>query len=156
MQRDQPVRILDDMEFNLFVQEPLALLLKIKNLEKSIQRDDVNEVLFYGLNDCSTQLELFCTQAMTAKTEREAVEAIRHAYQKVASTRYYIELLFRTGYIPKADAEDLSAYCDHIESRLQPLVELNDGKYDDMTDEEFYKALQELFDQYLNDDEEYD
>lgn len=144
------------MEFSLFVQEPLALLLKIKKIEKLILRDDVNEDLFDGLDDCSTQLELFCTQAMTAKSERESVEAIRHAYQKVASTRYYIELLFQTGYIPKADAEDLSAYCDHIESRLQPLVELNDGKFDDMTDEEFYEALQDIFDKYLNDDEEYE
>ena len=144
------------MEFNLFVQEPLALLLKIKNLEKSIQRDDVNEVLFDGLNDCSTQLELFCAQAMTTKSEREAVEAIRHAYQKVESTRYYIDMLFLTGYISKSNAEDLSAYCDHIESRLQPLVELNDGKFDDMTDEEFYGALQEFFDQYFNYYEEYD
>ena len=137
-------------------------MLKIKKIEKSLRRDNVNEVLFGGLNDCSTQLQLFCTQAMSAQSEREAVEAIRHAYQKVASTRYYIEMLFLTGYIPKTDAEDLSAYCDRIESRLRPLVELNDGKYDDMTDEEFYDALQEIFDQYIDpylddeDDDNYD
>jgi hypothetical protein len=143
------------MDFSLFVQEPLALLLKIKKIEKTIHRDDVNEVLFAGLNDCSTQLELFCTQAMAAQSEREVVEAIRHAYQKVASTRYYIEMLSRTGYIPKSESEDLSAYCDHIESRLQPLIELNNGKYDDMTDEEFFEALQEIFDQYLYDEDDY-
>jgi hypothetical protein len=44
--------------------------------------------------------------------------------------------------------------CNHIESRLQPLVELNDGKYEDMSDEEFYKALKDIFDKYLNDEDE--
>ena len=44
--------------------------------------------------------------------------------------------------------------CNHIESRLQPLVELNDGKYDDMSDEKFYEALKDIFDKYLNDEDE--
>lgn len=130
--------------------------MKIKKIEKSILRDDVSNVLFAGLNDCSTQLDLFCTKVITAQSEHEAVEALRQAYQKVASTRYYIELLYLTGYIPKTEAEDLSAYCNQIESRFQPFIEINDGKYDDMTDEEFYDALQEIFDNYLFDEDDYD
>jgi starch synthase len=29
-----------------------------------------------------------------------------------------------------------------------------DGKYEDMSDEEFYKALKDIFDKYLNDEDE--
>lgn len=55
----------------------------------------------------------------------------------------------------KEAAESLLADCNQIESRLQPFAELNDGKYDDMNDEEFYEALKEIFDKYLNDEEDY-
>ena len=120
-----------------------------------IKKDDINQVLFDGLNDCATQLELYSTQAISARNEREGVEALRNAYMKVASTRYYLELLYLTGYIPQEAAEDMLADCDQIESRLQPLVELNDGKYDDMSNEEFYEALKDVFDKYLNDEEDY-
>ena len=124
-------------EISLFAQEPLALLLKIRKAQSFIKKDCANEVLFDGLNDCATQLELYSTQAISARNELEGVEALRNAYMKVASTRYYLELLYLTGYIPQEAAEDMSADCDHIESCLQPLVELNDGKYDDMSNEEF-------------------
>ena len=142
-------------EISLFAQEPLALLLKINEAQDMIKKDDINQVLFDGLNDCATQLELYSTQAISARNEREGVEALRNAYMKVASTRYYLELLYLTGYIPQEAAEDMLADCDQIESRLQPLVELNDGKYDDMSNEEFYEALKDVFDKYLNDEEDY-
>ena len=142
-------------EISLFAQEPLALLLKINKAQDMIKKDDINQVLFDGLNDCATQLELYSTQAISARNEREGVEALRNAYMKVASTRYYLELLYLTGYIPQEAAEDMLADCDQIESRLQPLVELNDGKYDDMSNEEFYEALKDVFDKYLNDEEDY-
>ena len=63
-------------------------------------------------------------------------------------------MLCRTGYLGQSVAEDMLEDCNHIESRLQPLVELNDGKYEDMSDEEFYKALKDIFDKYLNDEDE--
>ena len=142
-------------QISLFAQEPLELLLKIKKAQSLIKKDDINEVLFDGLNDCATQLELFSTRAISAQNEREGIEALRNAYMKVASTRYYLEVLCQTGYIPQDAAESMLADCDHIESRLQPLVELNDGKYDDMSDEEFYEALKEIFDKHLYDEDEY-
>ena len=164
-------------------------MLKIKKAQNNITKNDINEVLFDGLNDCATQLEIFCTKAISAVSEREGVEALRNAYMKVASTRYYLEMLYLTGYIPNDAAEDMLRDCDHIESRLrnggprraprggertngearskrtnwmrlpstadEDEVELNDGKYDDMSDEEFYDALKEIFDQYLNDEDDY-
>ena len=142
-------------EFSMFAQEPLTLLLKIKKAQNSIKKDDVNEVLFDGLNDCATQLEIFYTRVLSATNEREGVESLRHAYMKAASTQYYLEMLCLTGNIPKAEADEMLKDCDHIESHLHPLVELNDGKYDDMSDEEFYDALKEIFDQYLNDEDDY-
>ena len=141
-------------QISLFAQEPLELLLKIKKAKSFIKKDGVNEVLFDGLSDCATQLELFSTKAISAQNERECVKALRNSYMKVASTRYYLEVLCQTGYIPQETAESMLADCDHIESRLQPLVELNDGKYDDMSDEEFYEALKDIFDTYLNDEED--
>ena len=141
-------------EISLFAQEPLVLLLKIKKIQNNIKRDDGSGVLFAGLDDCATQLELFSTQALSAQNEREGIGALRNAYMKVASTRYYFEVLYQTGYIPQEAAEDMLEDCNHIESRLQPLVELNDGKYEDMSDEEFYKALKEILDKYLNDEDE--
>ena len=130
-------------------------MVKIKKAQNNITKNDINEVLFDGLNDCATQLEIFCTKAISAVSEREGVEALRNAYMKVASTRYYLEMLYLTGYIPNDAAEDMLRDCDHIESHLEPLVEMNDGKYDDMSDEEFYDALKEIFDQYLNDEDDY-
>ena len=141
-------------EISLFAQEPLVLLLKIKKIQNNIKRDDGSGVLFAGLDDCATQLELFSTQALSAQNEREGIGALRNAYMKVASTRYYFEVLYQTGYIPQEAAEDMLKDCNHIESRLQPLVELNDGKYDDMSDEKFYEALNEILDKYLDDEDE--
>lgn len=141
-------------EISLFAQEPLVLLLKIKKIQNNIKSDDGSGVLFAGLDDCATQLELFSTQALSAQNEREGIGALRNAYMKVASTRYYLEMLCRTGYLGQSVAEDMLEDCNHIESRLQPLVELNDGKYEDMSDEEFYKALKDIFDKYLNDEDE--
>ena len=142
-------------QISLFAQEPLALLLKIKKAQNLIKKDDISEVLFDGLNDFAIQLELFSTQAISARNEREGIEALRNAYMKVASTRYYLEMLYLTGYIPQEATDNMIEDCDHIESRLQPLVELNDGKYDDMSDEEFYEALKEIFDKYLYDEDDY-
>lgn len=141
-------------EISLFAQEPLVLLLKIKKIQNNIKRDDGSGVLFAGLDDCATQLELFSTQALSAQNEREGIGALRNAYMKVASTRYYFEVLYQTGYIPQEAAEDMLKDCNHIESRLQPLVELNDGKYDDMSDDKFYEALKEILDKYLDDEDE--
>lgn len=141
-------------QISLFAQEPLALLLKIRKAQSIIKKDDVNEVLFDGLNACATQLELYSTQAISARNEREGVEALRNAYMKVASTRYYLEALCHTRFIPQDAAESMLADCDHIECRLQPLVELNDGKDDDMSDEEFYEALKEIFNKYLNNEDD--
>lgn len=141
-------------EISLFAQEPLVLLLKIKKIQNNIKRDDGSGVLFAGLDDCATHLELFSTQALSAQNEREGIGALRNAYMKVASTRYYFEVLYQTGYIPQEAAEDMLKDCNHIESRLQPLVELNDGKYDDMSDEKFYEALKEILDKYLDDKDE--
>ena len=140
---------------SLFAKEPLTLLLKIKKVHSFIKKDDISKVLYEGLNDCAAQLEIFSTQAISAKSEREGVEALRNAYMKVASTRYYLEMLYLTGYIPQEAADNMNEDCNQIESRLQPLVELNDGKYDDMSDEEFYEALKEIFDKYLNDEDDY-
>ena len=128
-------------QISLFAQEPLELLLKIKKAKNFIKKDGVNEVLFDGLNDCATQLELFSTKAISAQNERECVKALRNSYMKVASTRYYLEVLCQTGYIPQETAESMLADCDHIESRLQ-------------SDEEFYEALKDIFDTYLNDEED--
>ena len=58
-------------EISLFAQEPLVLLLKIKKIQNNIIRDDGSGVLFAGLDDCATQLELFSTQALSAQNERE-------------------------------------------------------------------------------------
>ena len=143
------------LQISLFAEEPLELLLRIKKAQGFIRKDDVNKVLFDGLNDCATQLEIFSTQAISARSEREGVEALCNAYMKLASTRYYLEVLFQTGYIPQEAANNMLDDCDHIESRLQPLVELNNGKYDDMSDEEFYEALKEIFDKYLYDEDDY-
>ena len=142
-------------QISLFAQEPLTLLLKIKKVQIFIKKDDISKVMYDGLYDCATQLELFSTKAIFARNEREGVEALRNAYMKVASTRYYLEMLCHTGYITQDEAESMLTDCDHIESRLQPLVELNDGKYDDMSDEEFYEALKEIFDKYLYDEDDY-
>ena len=81
-------------EISLFAQEPLVLLLKIKKIQNNIKRDDGSGVLFAGLDDCATQLELFSTQALSAQNEREGIGALRNAYMKVASTRYYFEVLY--------------------------------------------------------------
>ena len=141
-------------EISLFAQEPLVLLVKIKKIQNNIKRDDGSGVLFAGLDDCATQLELFSTQTLSAQNEREGIGALRNAYMKVVSTRYYLKMLCRTGYLGQSVAEDMLEDCNHIESRLQPLVELNDGKYEDMSDEKFYKALKDIFDKYLNDEDE--
>ena len=144
--------MLTTLQFSMFAQEPLALILKIKKAQSLIQKDGINQVLFDGLNDSATRLEMFSTHAISARSEREGVEALRNAYMQIASTKYYVEVLCLTGYVPHEAAEDMLAYCHHIESRLQPLVELNDGKYDDMSDEEFYEALKEIFDKYLDEE----
>ena len=94
-------------EISLFAQKPLVLLLKIKKFQNNTKRDNVNGVLFDGLDDCAAQLELFSAQALSAQNEREGIEALHNAYMKVASTRYYLEVLYQTGYIPQEAAEDM-------------------------------------------------
>ena len=40
------------LQISLFAQEPLELVLRIKKAQGFIRKDDVNKVLFDGLNDC--------------------------------------------------------------------------------------------------------
>lgn len=76
-----------------FSELPLKLVFKVRQLKNYLPNDSVNQVLTNGLNESGLYLELNINEALNAKTERKAVEELRHAYQKTGSVRYYIELL---------------------------------------------------------------
>ena len=97
------------------------------------------------LNESALYLELNVSEALNAKTERKAVEELRHAYQKTGSVKYYIELLKETKAIPEFVADDLLADCETIRQALKPIMEEYRGEYDDMPDDEFYDWLNKVF-----------
>ena len=97
------------------------------------------------MNESALYLELNINEALNAKTERKAVEELRHAYQKTGSVKYYIELLKETKAIPEFVADDLLADCETIRQALKPIMEEYRGEYDDMPDDEFYDWLNKVF-----------
>lgn len=128
-----------------FSELPLQLVFKVRQLKNYLPNDTVNQVLTDGLNESALYLELNINEALNAKTERKAVEELRHAYQKTGSVRYYIELLMETKAIPEFVADDLLADCETIRQALKPIMEEYRGEYDDMPDDEFYDWLNQVF-----------
>ena len=112
-----------------FSELPLRLVFKVRQLKNHLPNDTVNQVLTDGLNESALYLELNINQALNAKTERKAVEELRHAYQKTGSVRYYIELLKETKAIPEFVADDLLSDCEAIKETLEPIMEEYRGKY---------------------------
>ena len=128
-----------------FSELPLKLVFKVRQLKNHLPNDTVNQVLTDGLNESALYLELNVSEALNAKTERKAVEELRHAYQKTGSVRYYIELLKETKAIPEFVAEDMLSDCEVIRQSLDPIMEEYRGEYDDMPDDEFYDWLNKVF-----------
>ena len=139
-----------------FSELPLKLVFKVRQLKNHLPNDTVNQVLTDGLNESALYLELNINEALNAKTERKAVEELRHAYQKTGSVRYYIELLKETKAIPEFVAEDLLADCETIRQALKPIMEEYRGEYDDMPDDEFYDWLNQVFGDEEGQDDEFD
>ncbi len=106
-----------------FSELPLQLVFKVRQLKNQLPNDTVNQVLTDGLNESALYLELNINEALNAKTERKAVEELRHAYQKTGSVKYYIELLKETKAIPEFVADDLLADCETIRQALKPIME---------------------------------
>ena len=127
-----------------------------KQLKNYLPNDTVNQVLTDGLNESALYLELNINEALNAKTERKAVEELRHAYQKTGSVRYYIELLKETKAIPEFVAEDMLSDCEAIRQALEPIMEEYRGEYDDMPDDEFYDWLNEVFGDEEGQDDDFD
>ena len=139
-----------------FSELPLQLVFKVRQLKNHLPNDTVNQVLTDGLNESTLYLELNINEALNAKTERKAVEELRHAYQKTGSVRYYIELLKETKAIPKFVAENLLSDCETIRQALESIMEEYRGEYDDMPDDEFYDWLNEVFGDEEGQDEDFD
>ena len=145
-----------------FPELPLQLVFKVRQLKNHLPNDTVNQVLSDGLNESALNLELYITKAQKAKTERKAVEELRHAYQKTGSVRYYIELLKEIKAIPAIVADDLLSDCEAIRKTLEPIMEEYRGEYDDMPDDEFYDWLGKVFgddekrDECFDDYDDYD
>ena len=139
-----------------FSELPLQLVFKVRQLKNHLPNDTVNQVLTDGLNESALYLELNINEAQNAKTERKAVEELRHAYQKTGSVKYYIELLKGTKAIPEFVADDLLADCETIRQALKPIMEEYRGEYDDMPDDEFYDWLNEVFGDEEGQDEDFD
>ena len=128
-----------------FSELPLQLVFKVRQLKNHLPNDTVNQVLTDGLNESALYLELNVSEALNAKTERKAVEELRHAYQKTGSVKYYIELLKETKAIPEFVADNLLSDCETIRQTLEPIMEEYRGEYDDMPDDEFYDWLNKVF-----------
>ncbi len=139
-----------------FSELPLKLVFKVRQLKNYLPKDTVNQVLTDGLNESALYLELNINEALNAKTERKAVEELRHAYQKTGSVRYYIELLKETKAIPEFVADDLLSDCETIRQSLEPIMEEYRGEYDDMPDDEFYDWLNQVFGDEEGQDDEFD
>ena len=136
-----------------FSELPLQLVFKVRQLKNHLPNDTVNQVLTDGLNESALYLELNTNEALNAKTERKAVEELRHAYQKTGSVRYYIELLKET---KEFVADDLLSDCETIRQALEPIMEEYRGEYDDMQDDEFYDWLNKVFGDEEGQDEDLD
>ena len=139
-----------------FSELPLQLVFKVRQLKNQLPNDTVNQVLTDGLNESALYLEFNVSEALNAKTERKAVEELRHAYQKTGSVRYYIELLKETKAIPEFVADNLLSDCETIRQSLEPIMEEYRGEYDDMPDDEFYDWLNEVFGDGEEQDEDFD
>ena len=139
-----------------FSELPLQLVFKVRQLKNHLPNDTVNQVLTDGLNESALYLELNINKALNAKTERKAVEEMRHAYQKTGSVRYYIGLLKETKAIPEFVADDLLSDCETIRQMLEPIMEEYRGEYDDMPDDEFYDWLNQVFGDGKEQDEDLD
>lgn len=139
-----------------FSELPLRLVFKVRQLKNHLPNDTVNQVLTDGLNESTLYLELNINEALNAKTERKAVEELRHAYQKTGSVRYYIELLREARAIPEIVADNLLSDCETIRQTLEPIMEEYRGEYDDMPDDEFYDWLNEVFGDEEGQDEDFD
>ena len=139
-----------------FSELPLQFVFKVRQLKNHLPNDTVNQVLTNGLNESALYLELNINEALNAKTERKAVEELRHAYQKTGSVRYYIELLKETKAIPEFVADNLLLDCETIRQALEPIMEEYRGEYDDMPDDEFYDWLNEVFGDGEEQDEDLD
>lgn len=139
-----------------FSELPLQFVFKVRQLKNHLPNDTVNQVLTDGLNESALYLELNINEALNAKTERKAVEELRHAYQKTGSVRYYIGLLKETKAIPEFVADNLLSDCETIIQTLEPIMEEYRGEYDDMPDDEFYDWLNKVLGDGEEQDEDFD
>lgn len=133
-----------------FVEKSIELLLKIRKLENE-KRDDSNKILFNALIEKATFHTININKIITSKTEKEAVIALREAYMKIASTRYYIRLLFDSDEIEESEADELFDICDELEDKLKPTVEWCGEKYDSMPDMECFKEIEKIWERNFGD-----
>lgn len=138
------------MKNELFSAKSIELLLKIKKLEKR-KRNEENDMLFDALNERAGFLNLNMNNIITAKTEKAAVIALREAYMKIASTRYFVCLLLDSDEINESEAEELFAVCDGLQTELKPSVEWFSGMYDEMPDSDCFEELNEIWEKSFGD-----
>lgn len=138
------------MKNELFSEKSMELLLKIKKIEKR-KRNKENDMLFDALNERAGFLVINMNNIITAKTEKAAVIALREAYMKIASTRYFVRLLFDSDAINESEAEELLAACDELQTELKPSVEWFSGMYDEMPDSDCFEELNEIWEKSFGD-----
>lgn len=114
---------------SIFIDTPVKLVLKIKQLRKLLSFDDAALLLCEQMYDSAMKLYAYMTEALNAETERGAVISLRRAYRKLASTRYYLSILKETTYLSDKAAEGFYSDLDEIEERIKPVIE--DYEYDD-------------------------
>ena len=133
-----------------FAEKSMELLLKIKKIENK-RLNDSNDMLFDALKERATFHTININRIITTKIEKEAVIALREAYMKINSTRYFIKLLFDTDEINESEADELFDICDALEDNLKPSVELCSGLYDSMPDMECFDEIEKIWEKYFGD-----
>ena len=133
-----------------FAEKSIELMLKIKKIENE-KLNDSNEVLFNALKEKATFHTIKINKIITSKTEKEAVIALREAYMKIASTRYYIRLLFDSDEIEESEADELFDICDVLEDNLKPSVEWCSALYDSMPDMECFEEIEKIWERNYGD-----
>lgn len=117
---------------SIFIDTPVKLVLKIKQLQKLLSFDDAALFLCEQMYDSAMKLYACMNEALTAETEKGAVIAIRRACQKLGSTRYYLSILKETTYLSDSVTIGFYSDLDEIEERIKPVIaDIEDSEYDE-------------------------
>ncbi|MBQ3265461.1 MAG: hypothetical protein IJH07_06760 [Ruminococcus sp.] len=140
-----------DDNLQTIANQSLELTLEIFALSKKTSTDNA-QIICEALS-CDTAVFQDCWGHILSADERESVEALRKAYQKIAAIKYLLTVIEMALLLPSSDVHPLLNKTKVIETALESYIKMHEDDYEEENDDELSDALSDFIESYFTDDD---